>query len=939
MSHPSIPVLHCVVRTNGGEVGKVIGLRPERTPSEVHLTISDGRKVWCAIEEVRSGFSVGMQVEHTPHREIRGGFGVGMVVQVRSIAGADQVLVQFAESGETRWLPFQALRFVMPVEKRLELGKLGKHADHAERFRLRVLAKALESWDANTGAFGRLDIDPLPHQLHVAQKVVTSGEPNWLIADDVGLGKTIEVGLILHALTQRNRCRRVLIVCPAGLVQQWKDEMRVKFDRAFEIYGRNFMPEYPNELRQRDNVIVSLDLAKRKEHRDLFCAAGGWDVIVFDEAHRLGRSETGARTERYRLAEALRRLTPSLLFLTATPHQGKSRRFAALLDLIRPDLREKIATLDANPEVVGEIVIRNRKTKVTDAQGSPIFRGHDTQRVMIAPSDQMNAFDGELQRYLRRGYNVGAMGGGQGRAIGFVMTTYRKLASSSIAAIERALNLRCDRLMNETAIAGPAQSIEALLDSGDLEGADNLSDLRELYDHRAFFEDEVKQVERLVTLADAAKPHDEKLRCFLNDVARPLLDRGKSLLVFTEYRATQAYLAKALEAANAEAGQVALIHGSMSLEQKLENVERFNEREASILVSTEAGGEGLNLHQSCHVMVNFDLPWNPSRLVQRIGRLYRYGQTQRVQVINLQADDGFDNQAINLMLDRVATIARDMAAVAPENHEALATDILGELLSNIDMEAILERAQTLSIELTEGEIAAAIKSAREARRIEQDILQYADSHTGPVAGGLDSRHMLAFAEGMLPHLGARVRSQLRGGRVLEVELPEGLVGRFSEFGRRQIISVSADPSLARRLRDVFPLDFEGGLVRLMVDAAKSRRFDGLYAAATGDPGFAALGVYHLRWQDLEGQLLEDELVPIAIDTEGGDSRLSDDAFGVLLLTSLNSLAVETAPCPPNTAERLLAAFERSIATAATDRRILGSIFLAAALRSSRALST
>src|SRR5690606_33791653 len=130
-------------------------------------------------------------------------------------------------------------------------------------------------------------------QLHVARKVVTSGDANWLIADDVGLGKTIEVGLILHALTQRNRCRRVLVVCPATLTKNWKEEMRLRFDRAFEIYGRDFTPEYHDELRLRENVIVSLDLAKRDEHRDMLLAGGPWDVVVFDEAHRLGVSEDG----------------------------------------------------------------------------------------------------------------------------------------------------------------------------------------------------------------------------------------------------------------------------------------------------------------------------------------------------------------------------------------------------------------------------------------------------------------------------------------------------------------------------------------------------------------------------------------------------------------------------------------------------------------------
>lgn len=381
------PVIGCVVSTPDGIIGKVRRLAPKNAPVEAELMLSDGTSGWHRLEGLRGSFSIGMEVEHPDHDSVRRGLGTGHVLATRSIAGQDQVLVQFVETGETRWLPFQTLRHVTGVAQRMRAGAagLGNGVDHAERFRMRALAIALSNWDANTGAFGRLDIDPLPHQLHVARRVVTSGQANWLIADDVGLGKTIEVGLILHALAQRNRCRRVLVVCPATLVKNWKEEMRLRFDRAFEIYGRDFTPEYPEELRLRDNVIISLDLAKREAHRDMLLAAGDWDVIVFDEAHRLGVQESGERTERYRLAEALRPRTPSMLLLTATPHQGKSRRFAALLEIVRPDLKWEIASLAAHPEIVGEIILRNRKTRVTDAHGEPLFSGHDTRRVIVGP--------------------------------------------------------------------------------------------------------------------------------------------------------------------------------------------------------------------------------------------------------------------------------------------------------------------------------------------------------------------------------------------------------------------------------------------------------------------------------------------------------------------------------------------------------------------------
>jgi len=924
-----IPVKGCIVLTPDGVIGKVRRLAPEDAPEKAELALGPSECGWCLLAGLRSGFQPGMEVEH-PDRIGRTGLGHGHVLAVRSLGGLDQVLVQFADSGETRWLPFAALKHVIDVRQRMTAGAVGAHRDHAERFRLRALALALSNWDANTGAFGRLDIDPLPHQLHVARRVVTSGDANWLIADDVGLGKTIEVGLILHALTQRNRCRRVLVVCPASLTKNWKQEMRIRFDRAFEIYGRDFTPEDSDALKLRDNVIVSLDLAKRDEHRDMLMSAGGWDVVVFDEAHRLGVQENGERTERYRLAEALRRITPSLLLLTATPHQGKRRRFAALLELVRPDLADEIATLENNPAIVGDIVLRNRKTRVTDAQGRLIFRGHDTLRIQAAPSAATRVFDHALRDYLRHGYAVSKRGGAEGRAIGFVMTTYRKLASSSIAAIHRALGLRRGRLL--AAGADEIPSLDAMIDAGEPDEPDALGTQPDLFRGRAFFDNEIGEIDNLLRLADDAWDDDVKSDRFLEEIVAPLMARGENLLVFTEYKATQAWLAELIAARFPEAGPVALINGSMSLDAKMDSVARFDDRRARILVSTEAGGEGLNLHRACCVMANYDLPWNPSRLVQRIGRLYRYGQTRRVQVINLQADDGFDAQALNLMVERVRTIAEQMAAVAPENAEALAADILGELLANVDMEEILERAEKMNITLTEAEIDEAIRRAQEAREIEGEILDFADQHEGPVAGGLDHRHMAAFVEGMAPHLGVTVRRRAGEDRLMEIELPEALVGRFPEFGKRRLVSLTLDPAVARRRRDMFPLDFRLGFVAELARQARDRRFDGLCAGAPPEftPAFGWLTVWRVRWQDVDGQLLEEGQIPIILDPAGTWRRWADEAFAALLLEPIASSATRPV-CDPGSIQPLDQAVSAVIAREVTARRHPGALFLAAAL--------
>ncbi len=860
------------------------------------------------------------------------GLGVGIVQAVRTLAGCDQVLVQFFERGVSRWLPFQTLNRVKPIESRASRGEVGSYSDHAERFRLRVLAYALKAWDENTGALGRLDIDPLPHQIHVAHRVVSSGSANWVIADDVGLGKTIEVGLILHALRQRNRCRRVLVVCPSGLVRQWQDEMRFKFDQTFEIYGRDFRIEDTSLWRLHDNVIVSLDLAKRERHRALFQQAGSWDVVIFDEAHRLGRDGKAAITDRHRLAMALRALTPAMLLLTATPHQGRTDRFATLLELARPDLREELATLSANPEIVGEIVIRNRKSRVTDATGEPIFSGHDTHRIAVDPSRSAHVFDQALQGYLRDGYALSAKVGARGRAIGFVMTTYRKLASSSIAAISRALTLRRERLLIAAGTPAGAtyESVEEMIDAGEIE-TDSLADNAQLFGAAAFFDGEIDTIDKLLQLAESVRAADEKRACFLEKVAAPLLKRGEKLLVFSEYRATQTYLVEGLHGAFPEIGEIAVINGSMKLDDKIEAVRSFNDGPARVLVSTEAGGEGLNLHRACHVMVNYDLPWNPSRLVQRIGRLYRYGQTLRVIVFNMQTRDSFDNTALALMIDRVQTIAQDLAAVAGDQRETIEAEILGELLENIDLEAILEQATQMRIELTEADINQAIDNARAAQLLQDEMLAYADRFDG-VAGvggaGVDHRHVRSFVIGMLPFAEISAGKLSHRGGVLEITLSDEQVGLFPEFGRRRQVALGFDRELARDRPDIFPVDFESHFFQTLVEIARKRAFDGLFAGIAEEASAQWLGFFFLRWQNDQGEPLEDELLGYRADRNGCARKLGSDEVGALLLDPLTSIAAQR-----DTGEAvgaLRCQIERDTARAVSRFRQPSSIFLLAA---------
>ena len=861
-----IPVPGCWVRKRATErpTGRV--LRNRTIGSDVHVEViwQERTHEWLSPDQLTSGFRAGWTVQDVPVSATRRSLGLGTVIGRRTIGHRQQLLVQLQDDGRCVWLPYENLRRVKDVRMRYTRAELGVN-DHIQRCRLRLLAHALENWNHLTGSLDRLDVDPLPHQIQLVHRIVSSGNYNWLIADDVGLGKTIEVGLLLAALKRKGQARRVLIVTPSGLVRQWQDEMKYKFNEDYLIYGRDFVVNRPEHWRLTNHVIVSIDVAKRDNHLAMFRQADHWDIVIFDEAHKLSRYASGERTDRYRVAETLRKKTDALILLTGTPHQGYHDRFVALLDLVRPDLRRQIHTVEANPEIVSKLILRNRKSDVTDVDGNFIFKGQIIHRVRVNLSDEMYRFDALLKTYLRKGYKAGdKKRGAAGRAIGFVMTTYRKLASSSIAAIERALRTRIRRITSDTVVIGEHRSSAITLD--DLaEGGDDHDDLDSVNSPSTgeFFDSEIVMIQRLLDLARAVRRNDVKLKTFLDDVVSPLVSEGKKLLIFTEYRGTQTYLQKALEQYFPAAGRVALINGSMKLEEKLEAIDDFN-KDASFMVSTEAGGEGINLHQSCHVMVNYDLPWNPARLVQRIGRLYRYGQKDTVVVFNLHARDGFDNTVIDLLLNRVSRIAHDMAAIGGEFHERLYADILGDILDHLDLATILRAATTMRMEHTKEQVEAALARARRAQDLQNEIFaNVAGYDPNVLAGtvGFTMQHVAHFVRNMLPLVGVTIEASIHRGQVLRVRLPDDMVGDFGEFGQKRLVRITTDRRHAQRLGDVVLLDFASSFFRYLVEIAKSQGFDGIYASGGAlDNRNYALAAFKLRWQNDQGDLLTEEFV-------------------------------------------------------------------------------
>ncbi|RUH58510.1 DEAD/DEAH box helicase [Pseudomonas aeruginosa] len=762
--------------------------------------------------------------------------------------------------------------------------------------RLRMLAHAIKVWNENTGALSHLEIEPLPHQIHLVHHIIASGNYNWLIADDVGLGKTIETGMLLHALRQRDLIKRILLVTPAGLTKQWQEELYHKFKiEDFEIYGEDFFINEPRQWKMHDCVIGSMDRLKQEGHLESLLQAEPWDLVIFDEGHRLSRRQYGQKldsSERYDLAKSLRSQTEHMLLLSATPHQGMQDKFVALLELLRPERRTDLMALNIKPEILHDMVFRNHKADVTDAEGNFIFQGKITSALQVPSSKESIEFDKTLQDYLRKGYDAGEALGRTGNAIGFVMTVYRKLAASSAAAIHRALCNRLQRLLDDEANG-----------LSDEEPRDQryLGEWEEQFtsDAREFFAGEVQLLKDLIAEAAALKANDLKLKLFIEDIIGKIhaANADEKVLIFTEYRTTQNYLREAL-ADHYGSDQVELINGSMQHAERREAIKRFEEQ-GGFLISTEAGGEGINLQSKCHVMVNYDLPWNPMRLVQRIGRLYRYGQKKKVVVFNIQQTDSLDQNIVDLMYERIDSVVTDLAEIQRhEFNEGLKDEILGQLAELIDVEDILQEATKLGIDRTRERIDEALKQARTAAAKQRELFAHAaTSDPNELRDELEITvdHLYSFVLGMFDQLGIEVAERSHKERLLRIRLSKQVMrdmGLSPKASRR--MDVTLDRMLAANRPDTHMLDLNSKLMQYLLGKACEYDFGGLAAmlkAPELEEG-ALLGAM-LRWQGPQGKRMRQEFV--AIQVNDGKAKLNPAKASQWLLTP-----AEHSPQSPDT---------------------------------------
>ncbi len=577
---------------------------------------------------------------------------------------------------------------------------------------LRGLAATIDSLNDRWSVFSRSRVKLLPHQLWVCRKVLERWPFRWLIADDVGLGKTIEAGLILWPLISRNIVRRVLILTPASLVEQWVVRLREMFDLRFTPYTTEADNPRSGFWETHNQVVASLQTLRdnRRERHDRLFSSPTWDLVIVDEAHHLNADQASGMTLSFRLVQKLSELQKlkSIVFFTGTPHRGKDYSFLSLLKLLRPDIFEDPKqSLETYLPALREVMIRNNKQNVTDLHGCLLFNGVETQAATYHYSAQETEFYDTLTQFILAGYAyASSLDGFEGRAVNLVLSALQKLASSSVAAVRAALQKRLQSLklqQNELdQLKALRQQLKTLLNQ--IDTSDRSDDDVAALDERivelsvslSLMENEEEYLTRLVDLS-ATITSETRMHRILELLKGRFA--GRSVLFFTEYKATQSLLIKALIQNYGEPA-VTFINGDQEVHnvngetlrcQRERAIQLFNTGEARFLVSTEAAGEGVDLQQNCYTLIHVDLPWNPMRLHQRVGRLYRYGQIHKVEVVTLRNPDTIEAVIWERLEEKMQRIQLALSGVMEES-EDLFPIVLGMTAPSVWTELFSEAA-------------------------------------------------------------------------------------------------------------------------------------------------------------------------------------------------------------------------------------------------------
>ena len=842
--------------------------------------------------------------------QYRSELGTGTVLQVAEAPGSyTQIDVVFEKNGK-RFLETFPKNLLTPVADIFQRYQ-NNESDHPTDFFLKQLACQLPLENLG-GELSNSKTDLLPHQILLTHQIISAQRRKFLIADEVGLGKTIEVGMIIKELLARGEAKRILIICPAGLTVNWQNEMKDCFRIFFDIFGRDFSDANPQAWERHSLVIVSIDTIKKPQRLEKMMTGPDWDLIVFDEAHHLSRKSYGKKidvTQNYRLAEKTKGKTRDLLFLTATPHQGNAYQFWSLIQLMDDQLFEKPEAMLDHRGLLGRVMFRRTKREVTDAEGNPIFmrRQVHTQKFQLSMREQK--FYDRLTEYLKEGYNAAGAGEDkttkQQRAVGFVMATFQKIMSSSPRAIKQALRRRSIALYARKqmalesgihgAITRPEISsrimnyqeqmrivVSDLLSYGkdkiDYTEADSyIASLKQRLKKRPRFEEEVthwaldametgngvieaaanipneeKKIKELIELVDEGpdRKFDTLIRA-IEQIRRE--NKNEKMIIFTQYLETLYFLKDEI-GKYYDPKKIAIIKGG-PLEDKIASCESFwDEDGAQFLISTSAGGEGINL-QVCRILFNYDLPWNPMAVEQRIGRIHRYGQTETVQVYHLVAEETIEEKVYAILEEKLFEIAMTIGKVDPVTggvSEDFRSEILGYLGSSTNYtslyrEALLNR----NYERTEQEIAEAIQVAKNAsealRQLTLDLSTFNLEYYRELEGKFTLENLKRFTEKAILRLGG---SFIPSGDIIQITVPP-VLKKYPDVASRYE-NVSFSRKTATRKKNVDLLGIGHPLIDALINYYKSDSVSGELLNAGCDgmaPCLTARYLFTIEFED------------------------------------------------------------------------------------------
>lgn len=579
--------------------------------------------------------------------------------------------VQILESFKT-W-GYSSFKVYNPEENKIEflaLDSLVKDLDQEIdenyiKYKI-VLLKLLQEISQGMLTSLKEGVIPLPHQLYVLKRALSDSRIRYVLADEVGLGKTIEAGLIIRELKARGLIKRVLIVCPKGLVSQWNLELKEKFDEYFniilpseyEVIKRIINKE--QVYNQFDQVISPMDsikpierragwtqeeVDKYNEERIYSIIDADWDLIIIDEAHRLAGSSD--QVARYKLGKMLSKASPYILLLTATPHSGKTEPFLRLLGFLDEEAFPNYQSLIK--ENVNQYIIRTEKREAIDNKGNKLFKDRKTQLVEVIwdekHSNQRLLYE-KVTDYVKNGYNRAIKE--KKHYIGFLMVLMQRLVTSSTAAIKDSISRRIEILESQQ-VRIHNLSFDDLVD---INFEEDLADALELTSIDV--KNEINDLKEIMYLARQAEyqaldAKAELLLEYLDELYS--IDNKMKAIIFTEFLETQKYLRMFLDN---KGYSVSILNGSMDVEERDRILLEFK-NENSILISTDTGGEGLNL-QFANIVINYDLPWNPMKIEQRIGRVDRIGQDKDVLVFNFINIDTVENRVRSILESKLETI-------------------------------------------------------------------------------------------------------------------------------------------------------------------------------------------------------------------------------------------------------------------------------------------